>query len=180
MTIYVALLRGVNVGGHKKVAAAELRDLATSLKYRNAATLLNSGNIVFEGPAKATTAIERQFEAAAAKTLGLATDFFVRTAAEWHALAKANPLLKEAKDDPSHLLLWVLKEPATPVGLKALQAAIKGRESFRSGKSALYIAFPDGIGLSKLTPAVIDRALGTRGTGRNWNTVLKLCAMMES
>ena len=180
MTIYVALLRGVNVGGNKKVSTAELRELATGLKYRNAATLLNSGNIVFEGPAKATAAMEKQFEAAAAKTLGLATEFFVRTSAEWQALAKANPLLKEAKDDPGHLLLWALKEPATPAALKALQAAIKGRESFRSGKGALYITFPDGIGSSKLTPAVIDRALGTRGTGRNWNTVLKLCAMMES
>lgn len=180
MTIYVALLRGVNVGGHKKVSAGDLRDLATSLKYRGGATLLNSGNIVFEGPAKATAAIEKQFEAAAAKTMGLETEFFVRTAAEWHALAKANPLLKEAKDDPSHLLLWTLKAPAAPATLKALQAAIKDRESFRSGKSALYIAFPDGIGSSKLTPTVIDRALGVRGTGRNWNTVLKLCAMMEN
>lgn len=180
MVAYVALLRGVNVGGHKPVAAAALRDLATALKYEGAVTLLNSGNLVFRGPRKPTAAIEREFEQAAKRTLDLETEFFVHTADEWQALVDANPFPKEAKNDPGRLILWTLKGPVPATAAKALQTAIKGRESFRSGKNAVYLVYSDGQGTSKLSPAVVDRALGMRGTGRNWNTALKLCALLKN
>jgi uncharacterized protein (DUF1697 family) len=177
---YVALLRGVNVGGNKKAPAADLRALATALKYEGAVTLLNSGNLVFHGPKKATAAIEKEFEQAAKTTMDLETEFFVRTAAEWQALVDANPFPKEAKNDPGRLVLWTLKAPVPAAAAKALQAAIKGRESFRNGKNAVYLVYPDGQGTSKLSPAVIDRAFGIKGTGRNWNTALKLCALLKT
>ena len=84
------------------------------------------------------------------------------------------PFPKEAKDDPSHLLAVVLKDAVTPANVTALQKAIIGREVVRGTGRCVYIVYPDGIGNSKLTAAIIEKRLGTRGTARNWNTVLKL------
>lgn len=74
----------------------------------------------------------------------------------------------------------MLEECAGSKEVKDLQAAIKGRESLRVVGRQIYITYPDGIGRSKLSGALIERKLGTRGTGRNWNTVLKLMAMVQA
>src|SRR5205823_5130806 len=101
---------------------------------------------------------------------------FVRTAAEWAKIVARNPFPAEAKSDPGHLIVMLLKDEKD---VAALQAAIVGREIMRADGRQLYIVYPDGQGTSKLTNAVIERKLGTRGTARNWNTVLKLAALTE-
>jgi uncharacterized protein (DUF1697 family) len=173
---HIALLRAVNLAGINKVGMADLRELVTGLGFRDAQTLLNSGNIVFEASGK-TAALEQTLERAAAKQLGLETDFFVRTAKEWQAIVDANPFPREAKDDPSHLLAVITKDDVSPASVSVLQNAIVGREVVRAKGRCAYIVYPDGIGRSKVTGAFIDKKLGTRGTGRNWNTVLKLGAL---
>jgi uncharacterized protein (DUF1697 family) len=113
-------------------------------------------------------------EAASTKHLGVTTDYFVRTAKEWRAIIDENPFSREAKSDPGHLLMMCLRDAPSPTQVKALQAAIKGRETVKAKGRQAYVYYPDGVGRSKLTIKVIERALGTRGTARNWNTVLKL------
>ena len=104
----------------------------------------------------------------------------VRSAAEWDDAVAQNPLRGEAKRDPAHLVAMVLKEAPSGTAVKALQAAIVGREVVRAGGKQLYITYPDGQGRSKLTNAVIEKHLGTRGTARNWNTVLRLAALVRA
>jgi uncharacterized protein (DUF1697 family) len=123
--------------------------------------------------------LEQMLERAAAKQLGLETPFFVRTAKEWQAIIDANPFPKEAMADPGHLLAVILKEPVEAANVTALQKAIVGREVVRAKGRCAYIVYPDGIGRSKLTTALIEKKLGTRGTGRNWNTVLKLGVLAD-
>ena len=171
---HVALLRAVNLPGHNKVRMADLKALLVRLGFEDAQTLLASGNIVFTGGTKATSALEAMLEKAAAKELGVATDFFVRTAKEWQALIDANPFPREAKDDPSHLLAVITRDEVKPGNVSALQNAIVGREVVRAKGRCAYIVFPDGIGRSKLTAGIFEKKLGTYGTARNWNTVLKL------
>ena len=89
-----------------------------------------------------------------------------------------NPFPAEAKSDPSHLVVIVLKDAPTADAVKALQAATKGREVVRAGAKHLYAWYPDAIGESKLTLPLIEKHLGARGTGRNWNTVLKMAALV--
>jgi uncharacterized protein (DUF1697 family) len=84
----------------------------------------------------------------------------------------------EAKSDPAHLVLVALKDAPGPDAALALQRAVKGRETTRVVGREAFIVYPDGIGGSKLTMVAIERALGTRGTGRNWNTVQKIAALM--
>jgi uncharacterized protein (DUF1697 family) len=174
----VALIRGINVGGHKKTAMADLRAMFESLGLSAVKSLLQSGNLVFHDTTRRNSAAaELMLEEQALKRLGLDAGFFVRTAHEWEAIVAGNPFRREASDDPGHLLLFCLKEEPDKKDLKALQSAIVGREVIRAAGRHLYVVFPDGVGRSRLTTALIERTLGTRSTGRNWNTVLKLHAL---
>jgi uncharacterized protein (DUF1697 family) len=178
-TTYVALLRGINVGGHKKVAMADLRDLLTHLGFRDARSLLQSGNLVFRGDSRARALLERRLETEAAKRLALHTHFMVRTAKEWQSVIARNPFPEEAERDPGHLLVLFLKAAPSSAAVKALQSAITGPEVVRADGTHAYVTYPAGIGRSRLTNAVIEAKLGTRATGRNWNTVLKLGDLTE-
>ena len=174
---HIALLRAVNLAGFNKVSMADLKAVLVGLGFNDAQTLLNSGNIVFSGGNKTTTALEQTLERAIAKQLGVETDFLVRTAKEWQAIIDANPFPREAKEDPSHLLAVIVKDAPSAAHVTALKKAIVGREIVRASGRCAYIVYPDGIGRSKLTAAMIEKKLGTRGTGRNWNTVMKLAAL---
>jgi uncharacterized protein (DUF1697 family) len=178
MTRHVGLLRAVNLGAHNKIAMRDLANLAAGLGLTDVRTVLASGNIVFTASG-ASGRLEEQLEKTAAKAHGLETDFFVRTSREWRAIVDANPFPKEAKADPARLVMLCLKDAPARSAVTALQAAIVGREVVRANGREAYIVYPDGQGQSKLTIKVIEKALGTRGTARNWNTVLKLLALVS-
>jgi uncharacterized protein (DUF1697 family) len=174
--MHVALLRAVNVGGKNLVPMASLRALLEDLGFTRVRTLLQSGNAVFAG--RAGPAVEETLEKATRERLGVSTDLLVRSAAEWDEIRARNPFPEEARQDPGHLLVMCLKTAPPPGALEALRAAIVGRERVAVEGRQAYLVYPDGIGRSKLTVALVERKLGTRGTGRNWNTVEKLAAML--
>ena len=180
MKSYLAFLRAVNVGGTGKIAMADLKAWLAGLGFGDVRTLLQSGNVVFRGPAEDAGGLEARLEREAKMRLGLETDFFVRSADEWEEVIRRNPFPEAAEADPSHLVVMVLKNAPTAAAAKALQAAVKGRESTCVRGREAYVVYPDGIGRSKLTIGVIERQLGTRGTGRNWNTVLKMAQAATS
>src|SRR5262245_48981173 len=177
MSIHVALLRGINVGGRNMVAMSELRDLLEGLGFTGAKSLLQSGNLVFESDGRTDAALERLLEAETAKRLDVSVDYLVRTADELEKIVAGNPFPKEAERDPGHLVAMFLKAVPKASDVKALEAAIKGPEIVRLKAKQLYVVYPEGIGRSKLTHTLIEQKLATRGTGRNWNTVLKLAAL---
>ena len=176
MTIQIALLRAVNVGGNAKVPMAALRDMAEKSGLKNARTLLQSGNLLFDAGTKAPAACEKLLETACAKTFGLKTEIYVRTRSDFEEVVARNPFPAEARDDPGHLVVLFMREAPDRGAILTLQAAIKGREQIRGDGRHAYVTYPDRIGDSKLTPAVIERHLGQAGTARNWNTVGKLLA----
>jgi len=177
MTSYIALLRGVNVGGHRKVAMSDLRELMDQLGFVGARSLLQSGNLVFRGGARTSGALERLLEAESKKRLDLQTEYFVRTAAEWASVIARNPFREAAKRDPAHLVVMFAKSAPSEAGVKALQAAISGPETVRAKDRHIYIVYPAGIGRSLLTTTLLEKRLATRLTGRNWNTILKLAGV---
>ena len=158
---------------------AALRELLVTLGLKDAKTLLQSGNVVFSGGARTNSQLEKLLQDGTKKHLGVDTAFFVRTAKEWQAIIAANPFPKEAKLDPGHTVLMCLKDAPPPAAVKALQDAIKDREMVRAKGPQAYFLYPDGIGRSRLTITLIEKKLGTTGTARNWNTVLKLGALTE-
>ena len=177
MTVHIALLRAINLAGHNRVGMAELRACLEQQGFQTVRTLLQSGNVVFAGGRVRGAALERRLEEAARSALGVETPFLVRTSDEWDALVAANPFPKEAAADPGHLLLFCLKEAPPPDAEGRLRAAVPGRERVRVDGRQAYLVYPDGVGRSKLTAAVLERWLGSPGTARNWNTVVKLQAL---
>ena len=167
----VALLRAVNVGGRSSLKMSDLRAVAEGLGFTEVRTLLQSGNLVFEAEGKKAPALEGALKAALRKHHGIETDFLVRSAKELDAIIAANPFRDEAKAAPSRLLVMFLQDHVAATAVQALRDAFKGPEIIGHKGRELYIVYPDGIGRSKLTGSLIEKRLGTRGTGRNWNTV---------
>lgn len=180
MPAYLAFLRAVNVGGTGKLPMAELRTWLTHLGLADVRTVLQSGNALFRAGSTSPEKLEQRLTAAAAKDLGLKTTFFVRTVPAWSQVIARNPFPSEATTDPAHLVVLLLKNAPAAAQVKALQAAISGREQVRAHGRQAYVFYPDGIGESKLTLAMIEKRLGTRCTGRNWNTVQKMAALAAS
>lgn len=180
LTRYVGLLRAINLAGRNQVAMAKLRDLLTQLGFDQPRTLLQSGNAVFGAEPGAAVDLERLLEKEIERRLKVATDFFVRSAGEWGEIVAGNPFTKEAESDPGHLVVMVLKEKPGKDAARDLAAAITGSEVVRVAGRHAYLVYPDGVGRSRLTVALIEKKLRTRGTGRNWNTVLKLEALLQT
>jgi len=177
MTTYVALLRGINVGGNKMVSMAALRETLTRRGFKDVKTLLQSGNVVFRATAQPPAKLEAQLEREIEKAFGMKVDFHVRTADEWQAIVDGNPFGAEAKRDPGRLLMTCFKAPLDRTAVKGAQAAITGPEVLHADGRHLYMVYPDGIGNSKA--AVILGKKLPPGTARNWNTVLKLAALCK-
>jgi uncharacterized protein (DUF1697 family) len=173
----VAFLRAVNVGGTGKIAMADLRALAADIGLGEPRTLLQSGNLVFEAGTKSPAALEKLLEREVETRVGLKTEFMVRMGSALKQIIARNPFPTEAKNDPARLHVFFLKADTSAAAVAALNAAIKGRETAKGKGSEIYISFPDGMGESKLTTAMIQKHLGTRATARNWNTVTKLAEM---
>jgi uncharacterized protein (DUF1697 family) len=177
---YAALLRAVNLPSHGKVGMASLRACCEGAGLTEVRTLLQSGNVVFESAARKPQALESLLEKVAAKELGVTTEFFVRTGKDLARILAENPFPRMAKDDPGHLLVLFLKDRVTAAKVADLQKAIRDRELVRGEGREVYIAYPEGVGRSRLTMPMIEKKLGTRGTGRNWNTVGKLAALVQA
>lgn len=180
LPLHLVLVRAINVGGHQVVGMADLCQMVGDLGFAEARSILQTGNLLFRTNSATDAALESLLESATAKQFGFQTDFFVRTANEWKELITRNPFPAAAKNDPAHLLVIFLKHAPDKQQMAALKAAIVGRETVRAVGKQLYAIYPDGVGRSKLTIALIEKKLGTRGTGRNWNTVLKMGALVEA
>ena len=179
MSVHIALLRGINVGGHNCVSMADLRGLCGTLGLAGATSLLQSGNLVFQSERLTGTTLEKLLEEETTRCLNVSVDYLVRSAAEWKKIVANNPFPKEASSDPGHLVVMFLKTAPPAERVDALQTAIKGPETINCQGKQLYVVYPAGIGRSKLTIALIEKTLNSRGTGRNWNTILKVAALCQ-
>ncbi|MEV7084640.1 DUF1697 domain-containing protein [Streptomyces sp. NPDC093085] len=177
-TTYVALLRGINVGGHRKLPMADLRALLTGLGHGAVRTHLQSGNAVFTSDSEDERGLAAGLERAIEERFGFTVDCLVRSAAYLSAVADACPFpAGELAGKQLHLIC--LSGPADPERFASLDPAGYLPEEFRLGDRALYLYAPDGLGRSKLGEALGRPAFfrGMTVTSRNWNTVTKLIEM---
>ena len=175
MAIYIALLRGVNVG-QNLLSMERLRDICAGLNFKNAVTYIQSGNIVFEAEDSApdcVTALEKRLGG----ETRLPVSVMVRTPADLGVIIRRNPFLRDKTVDRSKLhVAFLAKEPAKE-SLPKLSAIKAGTDQFRVSNHEVYLYCPGGYGVSKLSNSAIEKALGLRATTRNWNTVNKLLQM---
>jgi len=177
MPTFIAFLRAINVGGKNKIAMADLRAVATSLGFSDVSTVLQTGNLVFSCAETSMSSLEVTLVEACEKATGVKCEFFVRRQSEMAKLVAANPFVEEGERDPSHLVVLFVKSTPSEDQVASLQPAIKGREEDRLAAGEVFAWYPDNIGDSKVTNAVLEKHLGTRVTGRNWNVVRKLATV---
>lgn len=151
----------------------DLESLCTRLKWHSVKTHLQTGNVIFSAKGSRVQ-LEHALEAAINSHFSFPIPVVVRTADAFSTLIKASPFTEEAAETPSKVLLYLSKEPIAPGASDHLKERARAAEAVFVQDESLWIHFPKGVGSSKLTPAVIDRAVGSNATGRNWNTVTKL------
>ncbi len=176
---YVALLRGVNVGGRGIVPMAELRALAEELGLREPRTYIQSGNLVF-GADSEPAELESELERGIRTRFGVNTSVLVRTAADWARYLSSNPYPEESRETPKLVMIALSKRPPAPAAAEEIERRGRGGERVALAAGTLWVHYPQGMGRSKLTPAILDRAAGSPVTTRNWSTVLKLGELLES
>lgn len=171
----IILFRGMNTGG-VRAPVAELRGMAAEMGLANPRTLLASGNLVV-GSGKAAGALETDIEMAMEKRFGLKVAAMVRTPTQWTRLIAANPFVKEAEAHPAKVVAMVMKDGIKAGALEACRELTAGGEAVEAVDDVLWFWFPNGQGDSVIFKKATPRLLGM-GTGRNWNTVLKLGEMV--
>ena len=167
MATYVALLRGVNVGGKNTVPMADLRGVFESLGHGAVRTFIQSGNVVFTAR---KAVVPTSLETAIAAELGVKTVVVVRTRRELENIVKASPF---AGADPSKLHVGFMTRKPTAAVVAQLDGEPFLPEEFAVRGSEIYLHLPNGMGRTKL-PGYLDRRLGIPTTVRNWKTVNKL------
>ncbi len=175
MTIFIALLRAVNVG-KRQVPMKELKALAGELGFADARTYVASGNLLFSGDGTAN-AVTRMLEEAISGRFGFPVEVILRTADEWTALMASNPFPEASEKEPNRVLLLLSKSPPPAEAAARLMERAQAGETVKAAGGALWFHFPAGAGTSKLTPAFIDKVCGSPTTGRNVRTVAKLAEL---
>jgi uncharacterized protein (DUF1697 family) len=177
-TGYVALLRGINVGGKNKIPMQKLREMIAEIGGTDVRTLLQSGNAVFGHAVRDPARLAADLERVIVDELDLTVSCLVRSAPDLRRVVEANPFPMEAVDG-SRFLVVFLSGPAPADRLAGIDAAAYAPDAFTAGEGEIYLNLPDGIRDSKLAALLTGKRLGVTATARNWNTVTKLLALAE-
>jgi len=182
---HIALLRGINLGGHKKVPMAELREVVASLGHADVATYIQSGNVVFSTEQSDTAALAATLEEAIAETIGVQSRVVVLSREDLAQVVRDNPYAGEPNPRAVHAIFLSGQpgpELADQVAAVQDKVAQKGsRDTAQVIGRTIFLHTPDGYGRSDLAAALVK--IGQRktdqvaGTARNWATVTKLAAM---
>jgi uncharacterized protein (DUF1697 family) len=179
MPVVICMLRGVNVGGHNKIKMEALKALCVSLKLKDPQTFIQSGNVIVRTEENDLAKVAKRIGDAIQKKIGFRPDVILRTATELRTAIKRNPFAQRDGIEPGKLLVMFLGSgPGKEALKKALTFSTEPEEMYIVGRE-VYIYFLNGQGRSKLPWPKIERALGTSGTGRNWNSVTKMLEIAE-
>jgi uncharacterized protein (DUF1697 family) len=180
MTGFAALLRAVNVGGTGIIRMADLKALCEAIGFRDVTTLLQSGNVVFRDTGSDKT-VAKKLGDAIEKSHGFRPAIMVRTTDEIADVMAQNPFEEAAKIEPNRLLVSFLAAPPGKDAAARLAAVKVDKEKLHLAGRELYVHYAEGgMGTSKVTNVVLERALGVPATARNWNTVGKLLALARA
>lgn len=177
MPIYVALLRGINVGGKNKIKMADLKKALERIGLGRVQTYIQSGNIVFEAEEEAA-AVTGRMESLIKDEFGVAAAVFLRTAEEWKRLIADCPYAPETLGEGESLQVSLLGEAPSPQKVGFLAEVKSGNDEYRLQGRELYMLLRQSILDSKL--AASTQKLGDQVTTRNWNTISKLGEMVKA
>jgi len=180
MAQYISLLRGINVGGNRKIKMADLKALYTSLNFTEVTTYIQSGNVIFNTNINDQAKIKMLIEKAIAQQFGFNVVVDIRTTAEFTQAFKALPFTDiNIDEDGSKVLISFLSQQPKDENIAQLLAVVKAPEQLIVVNDCAYIYYANGCGRSKLTNVVIEKKLAVNATARNIKTVAKLIALAQ-
>lgn len=179
---FVALLRGINVGGHRKIPMAELRTLLSGLGFRDVRTYIQSGNVVLTPPRGGKNATEARIATLVSEAIaghfGFDVPVMVRTAEAWRTVVARNPFVP-AGADPKTLDVGFLSRAPDDHAAANIDRDRSPPDEFRIIGTEIYLRYPNGRAKTKLLHSWFERQLGVACTVRNWRTTNRLLAMLE-
>jgi uncharacterized protein (DUF1697 family) len=173
---FIALIRGVNVGG-KMLSMERLREALARLGFDNVRTYIQSGNVVFQAGRGTPDGVAKKMEELILEEFDLPVAVLVRTSAEMQRVVRRNPFLAEQGIDETRLHVTFLASVPSRAAITSLAAIPAGADRLRHAGKEIYLYCPNGYGKTKLSNNVIEKVLATRATTRNWNSVRKLHEM---
>ena len=180
MPIYISLLRGINVGGNKRIKMEQLRRTFEAMGFEQVKTYIQSGNVVFKTAKISTSALSKKIEETILKDFGFSASVVSRTAEEMAATIASNPFLKKRGVDPEKLHVTFLSDDPGSVAINKLTELTLAPDQFRCHGKEIYFHLPNGTADSVLMKKPLDRILGVVITTRNWRTVNQLSDMCRS
>jgi uncharacterized protein (DUF1697 family) len=174
---HIALLRGINVGGHKIIKMDQLRNAFEELGFENVATYVQSGNVVFKSPKETSANLSRKIEEMLLRRFNMSVPVIVRTAEEVGEVLRNNAFLKERGADVTRLHVTFLSHAPQRTAVRGLDAIAAGEDRFHCRGQEIYLHCPNGFGGTKLSINAFEKVLAVGATTRNWNTVNKLYEM---
>lgn len=178
MNTWIALFRGINVGGHRKLPMKELVAEFENLGLSGATTYIQSGNVVFRSAEQEASALSDRIARAVQSSHGFQPQVIVLSIEEFRAALAATPFAEvDAVSKTVHL--YFLAEPSSNPDLDGMDEVKTDREQYVLAGKVLYLYTPDGFGRSKLAKRV-ERSLGVQGTARNWRSVTRILELAQS
>lgn len=177
MPTYIALLRGINIGGHKVINMESLRDLFRDAGFEGVRSYIQSGNVLFESRFRSSAKLTDRLESMVSDRLGWQIPIMVRSAAELCHAFESNPFVSEPGIDPARLHTIFLSRPLTRREATTLEPASGSGDRAVSMGSEVYVHYPNGTARATVTYARIETQFGLAATVRNWRTVTALVQM---
>ena len=171
MAIYVSMLRGINVGGHKRIKMDRLRQSLETLGFEQVKTFIQSGNVVFTTGKRSALALSRQIENKILEDFGFSVCVITKTADEMRQSLEKNPFLREGGIDPERLHVVFLSEAPASEALKKLAELTILPDRSQCVGTEIYLYLPNGVAQSFWMKTPLDRVLSVVTTTRNWKTV---------
>ncbi len=176
---YIALLRGVNVGGKNKLRMSDLAAMFAEAGCVEVRTYIQSGNVIFVASASVAKQIPAIISQRIDEQLGLRVPVVLRASEELLRIVENNPFLRSGADAATLHVAFLADEPASS-RIRSLDPDRSPGDSFSVCGRHIYLCCPNGVARSKLTNAYFDSALATTSTARNWRTVMTLAEMTQA
>lgn len=180
MKTYVALLRGINVGGHKKIKMVDLKEMFNKMGLKDVVTYIQSGNVVFKSSITKTSELEEKINKSIAKTFSFEVPVLVKTYEALKSIFDKNPFTETADIENKRIYFALLKETPQPEFKVAFQNENFPGELFVVAEDCVYLNYALGAGKAKLSNNLIERKLKVSATARNYNTMVKLLEMSSA
>ncbi len=179
MITYISLLRGINIGGHKKIKMDSLRENFSSLGYNNIKTYIQSGNILFCSKEEDKTKLEKDISSMIMDKYGFDIPVLVLNSAELNEVINNNPFANSINYNKEFIHITFLSNEAKEINFKEIDCKKESEDEYKIINKAIYLYLPKGYGNTKIHNNFFEKLLKTQATTRNWKTCIELLEMSK-